>query len=160
VDGLGNEGEGEQHDAMTQPSVCPRPLLESDARALIALLAIVEVGVLNGSLDHDLRDHVARRSTEEGLLRAGEDDGLERTLDDLNQRARYALGEYEESQADVPVVRRGRVAARTQKAPVDRSTGALVRRACVSRVVPAAGRPRRDVHPRTDARPPTAAPTR
>jgi hypothetical protein len=81
---------------MTPSATCPRPLLQSDARALIALLAVVEAGVLNGSLDQHLRHHVARRFANEGLLAGEEGDGLHRALDDLNQRVRHALGEYDE----------------------------------------------------------------
>ena len=55
-----------------------------------------KAGALNSSLDPHLTDHVSRRFANEGLLADADVDGLQRALGDLNQRVRYALGEYEE----------------------------------------------------------------
>ena len=78
---------------------CPRPLDRGDATALIGLTAVLEAHLLAGDLDPHLVDHLTRR------LHADGPPELRLALADLNQRLRYALGEY----ADPPVAATGQV---------------------------------------------------
>lgn len=70
--------------------LCSRPLFMDDVAALIGVLAVLQ----GQALGHQLHDEVAgdlRRRL--GVL--GGDEELEAALDNLNQRLRYALGEYD-----------------------------------------------------------------
>ena len=85
---------------MTTTETMRRPLSDPDAGAIIGLLAIVEGELLVGSLDVELADRFRDRFVRAGLL--PEDAGLgtlRRALAELNQRVRYALGEYAEPPA-------------------------------------------------------------
>lgn len=73
----------------------PNPLSRRDAAALIGVLAILEGHALADDLDEVLSARLAQRLEREGLLQADSGSGaLQRALNGLNHRLRYALGEY------------------------------------------------------------------
>jgi hypothetical protein len=77
--------------------VCPRPVLQRDAEALIGLLAIVEGYALSNQLAPAVVDRRSRRLALMGLLADGAGGReLRQALNDLNHRRRYALGECDE----------------------------------------------------------------
>ena len=86
------------------PAHCPRPLETRDAEMLIGVLAVLESAIWDESLPEAVESRVLRRVVKAGLLEngAGERD-LRQALDDLNQRLRYVLGEYEEPVTPMPV---------------------------------------------------------
>ncbi len=89
---------------MDPDPVCPRPVLQRDAQAMIGLLAIVEGEAMAAQLDPGLVDHLSRRFASVGLLAAGASDReFRQALDDMHHRLRYALGEYDEPQEPMPV---------------------------------------------------------
>jgi hypothetical protein len=89
---------------MDAESICPRPMLQSDARALIGLLAILEAEVMVSQIDTAVIDHIGRRFADEGLLVPGADDRqFRQSLSDLNHRIRFALGEYDKSPGPIAV---------------------------------------------------------
>jgi hypothetical protein len=74
-----------------------RPLRPEDAGALIRMTAVLEGHLLIGELDPHVVDALVRHLNGAGLLEA--DAGrpeLRLALADLNQRIRYAAGEYDE----------------------------------------------------------------
>lgn len=82
---------------MDADPVCPRPLVQRDAEALIGVLAILEGEAMAAQLDRGLMDHMSRRFVSVGLLpNAAGDRELQQVLNDLNHRLRYALGEDDE----------------------------------------------------------------
>ncbi|WP_147252132.1 hypothetical protein [Blastococcus sp. TF02-09] len=89
---------------MDPVSVCARPVLRRDAQALIGVLATLEALAMVSQLDADLVDRLSRRFASLGLMAEG---GTERefrqALADLNQRMRYALGEYDDPPQSLPV---------------------------------------------------------
>ncbi len=75
----------------------PNPLLREDAAALISILATLE-GELLAGIDSPLWNRLANRLRGQGVLSpttAGRA-GLRIAVANLNQRLRYALGEYDE----------------------------------------------------------------
>jgi hypothetical protein len=71
-----------------------------DATALVGLTAVLEGHLLTGHLDPHVVDHLVNWLRSAGVL--GPTDGppeLRLLLGDLNQRLRYALGEYDEPPA-------------------------------------------------------------
>ena len=89
---------------MDAAPVCPRPVLQRDAEALIGLLAIVEGEAMVSRLDAGLVDHLSRRFASVGLMADGATDReFRQALNDLNHRLRYALGEYNEPPQPMPV---------------------------------------------------------
>ena len=83
---------------------CPHSVLARDARALVGLLAVIEGEATASTLDADVRARVSRRFTSVGLLPDGADDReFRQALNDLNQRLRYALGEYDDPPHPMPV---------------------------------------------------------
>jgi hypothetical protein len=89
---------------MDHDPLCPRPVLQRDAQALIGLLAILEGEAMASQLDAGLVDHLSRRFASVGLLADGVG-GREfrQALNDMNHRIRYALGEYDEPRESIPV---------------------------------------------------------
>jgi hypothetical protein len=84
--------------------VCPRPVLQRDAQALIGLLAILEGEAMASQLDAGLVDHLSGRFTSLGLLPPGaRHREVRQALNDMNHRLRYALGEYDEPQEPMSV---------------------------------------------------------
>jgi hypothetical protein len=85
---------------MTTTETTRRPLSDPDAGAIIGLLAIIEGELLVESLDVELAGLFRDRFVRAGLLPEGAGLGeLRRALAELNQRVRYALGEYAEPPA-------------------------------------------------------------
>jgi hypothetical protein len=83
---------------MKTEDAAPNPLTRQDAAALIGILAILEGELLADEVSDELLGRLAGRMRDHGQMRAHLDDraGLRLALNDLNQRVRYALGEYEE----------------------------------------------------------------
>jgi hypothetical protein len=74
-----------------------RPLSDVDARAIIGLLAILEGELLGEQLDPALAHRLRDRWVREDLLAEGAELAhLRRALAEMNQRVRYARGEYAE----------------------------------------------------------------
>ena len=89
---------------MEAPPRCPHPVLARDVQALVGLLAVIEGGAMASRLDSHFMAHVARRFTSAGLTPDGAGDReLRQALNDLNQRLRYALGEYDDPPNPMPV---------------------------------------------------------
>ena len=63
--------------------------------ALIGLLAALEGEVLSGEASSDLVGRLSSRLARDGLLPAGDQQGLPRALFEMNQRLRVARGEYD-----------------------------------------------------------------
>jgi hypothetical protein len=81
---------------VTDPAVpVPNPVQQCDGEVLIGVLAVLEGAVWGGSLDAWTTSKVAERFVQQGLLAADHDEReLRRAISDLNQRLRYAAGEY------------------------------------------------------------------
>jgi len=79
---------------MESSEFCPRPLTQQDAAALIGVLAVLEGQISSGHIADQAVDRFRRRLTDDGLLKS-EDDDLPAAIDALNQRVRFALGEYD-----------------------------------------------------------------
>ncbi|HEY4313971.1 MAG TPA: hypothetical protein VGO19_00515 [Actinomycetes bacterium] len=85
---------------MTTDVTMRRPLSDPDAGAIIGLLAILEGELLAETLDVELAGRFRDRLVDVGLLADSAGLGeLRRALGELNQRVRYALGEYAEPPA-------------------------------------------------------------
>jgi hypothetical protein len=63
-----------------------------DVAALIGLLAVLEGEVLSGEASSDLVGRLSSRPARDGLLPAGDQQGLPGALFDMNQRLRVARG--------------------------------------------------------------------
>ena len=89
---------------MVTGPVCPRPLLQRDARAMIGLLAILEGHAMGSGLEAGLAEHLSRRFASLGLMAADASNrDFQQALNEMNHRVRYALGEYDEPQEPLPV---------------------------------------------------------
>jgi hypothetical protein len=74
----------------------PKPLQRRDAEVLIAILAVLDGVIWGGSLDEWTTNKVAERLVRHGLLASDPNrNDVHRAFDDLNQRLRYAVGDYE-----------------------------------------------------------------
>ncbi len=80
---------------MDSSELCPRPLTRVDAAALIGILAVLEGQILGSAIPTEVVDQFRRRMTDDGLLRGGEESDVPAGLEELNQRIRFALGEYD-----------------------------------------------------------------
>jgi hypothetical protein len=81
---------------MSQEVTCPNKVLRSDAAALVGLLAVLEGAIWTDQLPGKFLDKTRATFVREGHL--SEDAGdyeLRQAVHDLNQRLRYALGEYD-----------------------------------------------------------------
>jgi hypothetical protein len=89
----------------TDPAVpVPNPVQHRDAEVLIGILAILEGAIWGGSLDAWTTSKVAERFVQQGLLAAGHDEHeLRQAINDMNQRLRYAAGEYGSLPPSVPL---------------------------------------------------------
>jgi hypothetical protein len=74
----------------------PNPLERRDAKVLIGIVAVLDGVIWGGSLDEWTTSKVAERLVQQGLLTADHNrDDVHQALDDLNQRLRYAVGDYD-----------------------------------------------------------------
>jgi len=77
-------------------NAAPNPLQRRDAEVLIGILAVLDGVIWGGSLDEWTTSKVAERLVQQGLLTADHNrDDVHQALEDLNQRLRYAVGEYD-----------------------------------------------------------------
>ena len=82
----------------------PNPVQHRDAGVLIGILAVLEGAIWAGSLDERTAGKVAERFAQEDLLAADYNQrDLRQALGDLNQRLRYAAGEYESPPESIPL---------------------------------------------------------
>ena len=82
----------------------PNPVQHRDANVLTGILAILEGAIWTGQLDELITGKVAERFVREGLLGAGYDQlDLRQAINDMNQRIRYALGEYDTPPSSIPL---------------------------------------------------------
>jgi hypothetical protein len=78
-------------DAAARRSCDPR-----DLSALIGLLAVIEGSLMGGELSGRLSARIRDRFERAELLApGGTEQDLRRSINDLNHRLRYALGEYD-----------------------------------------------------------------
>jgi hypothetical protein len=79
---------------MESSELCPRPLTRQDAAALIGILAVVEGQIVSGNVDPDAVERLRVRLADDGIL-TGEpaEQDVPATLEALNKRVRFALGE-------------------------------------------------------------------
>ena len=74
----------------------PNPLQRRDAEVLIGIVAILDGVIWGDSLDEGTTSKVAERLVQHGLLTADHNrNDVHHALDDLNQRLRYAAGDYD-----------------------------------------------------------------
>jgi hypothetical protein len=82
----------------------PNPVQHRDAAVLIGILAVLEGAIWAGSFDEWTAGQIAQRFAQEGLLAADYDQrALRQALADLNQRLRYAAGEYDSPPESIPL---------------------------------------------------------
>jgi len=82
----------------------PNPVQHGDAEVLIGILAILEGAIWGGSVDARTTGKVAQRFVQQGLLSADHDQrDLRQAIGDMNQRLRYAAGEYDNPPPSVPL---------------------------------------------------------
>lgn len=89
----------------TDPVVpAPNPVRQRDAEVLIGVLAILEGAIWAGDLEEQITTKVAERFVRQGLLAADHDQrDLRQAINDMNQRLRYAIGEYDSPPAPIPL---------------------------------------------------------
>jgi len=82
---------------VTNPaSPVPNAVQRRDAEVLIGILAVLDGVIWGGSLDEWTTSKVAERLVRQGLLTADHNrHDVHQALNDLNQRLRYAVGEYD-----------------------------------------------------------------
>ena len=82
----------------------PNPVQHRDANVLIGILAILEGMIWAGQLDEQITSKVAERFVQQDLLDAHYDQhGLRQAINDMNQRIRYAAGEYDTPPSPIPL---------------------------------------------------------
>jgi hypothetical protein len=82
----------------------PNPVQIRDATILIGILAILEGRIWAGQLDEGTTSKVAERYVQQGLLGADHDQhDLRQAIGDMNQRIRYAAGEYDTAPPSIPL---------------------------------------------------------
>jgi len=85
-------------------SPVPNPVQHRDANVLIGILAILEGAIWVGQLDERTTGKVADRFVRQGLLGADHDQrDLRQVISDMNQRIRYAAGEYDTPPSPIPL---------------------------------------------------------
>jgi hypothetical protein len=89
----------------TDPALpAPYPVQHQDAAVLIGILAILEGAIWGGSLDERTTRKIGERFVQQGLLTADHDErDLRQAINDLNQRLRYAAGEYDSPPQPTPL---------------------------------------------------------
>jgi hypothetical protein len=76
----------------------PNPVQRRDAEVLIGILAVLDGVIWGGSLDDWPTSKVAERLVQHDLLTADHNrHDVHEALNDLNERLRYAVGEYDRS---------------------------------------------------------------
>ncbi|MDQ7993689.1 MAG: hypothetical protein REI45_13550 [Propionicimonas sp.] len=81
-----------------------RPVYVRDVEALIGWLAVVEGEVWGGAGPERLIARLRQRFERVGLLSESDDErAFRQAVSDMNQRLRFALGEYADPPAPVPV---------------------------------------------------------
>jgi hypothetical protein len=74
----------------------PYPLQRRDAEVLIGIVAVLDGVIWGGSLDEWTTSKVAERLVQQGLLTADHNrNDVHQALDNLNQRLRYTVGDYD-----------------------------------------------------------------
>jgi hypothetical protein len=74
----------------------PHPLQRRDAEVLIGIMAVLDGVIWGGSLDEWTTSKVAERLVQQGLLTADHNrNDVHQALDNLNQRLRYTVGDYD-----------------------------------------------------------------
>jgi hypothetical protein len=82
----------------------PNPVQHRDANVVIGILAILAGVIWAGQLDERTTSKVAERFVQQGLLGADYDQrDLRQAIGDMNQRIRYAVGEYDTPPASIPL---------------------------------------------------------
>lgn len=82
----------------------PNPAQDRDVQVLIGVLAILEGAIWSGDLDKWTASKVADRFAQQGLLAADHAEReLRQAISDLNQRLRYAAGEYDSPPPSIPL---------------------------------------------------------
>ena len=82
----------------------PNPVQHRDAEVLIGILAILEGWIWAGQLDEEITSMIAERFGQQGLLSAGYNHhDLRQAINDMNQRIRYAAGEYGTPPSSIPL---------------------------------------------------------
>jgi hypothetical protein len=82
----------------------PNPVQRGDAAILIGILAILEGAIWSGDLNHDTTQKIAKRFAEQGLLADRYDlSDLSQAIGDMNQRIRFAAGDYESPPPQFPL---------------------------------------------------------
>jgi hypothetical protein len=80
------------------------PVQHRDAAVLIGILAVLEGVIWADSLDQRTTSKLAERFVQQGLLTADHDQrDLRQAIGDLNQRLRYAVGEYDSPPPSIPL---------------------------------------------------------
>lgn len=89
---------------MDDNSDCPHPLAKDDAAVLIGILANLAGLLAVRRIDGQEYETLRSRAEQDGFIpRNGGHYELRQALDDLIQRIRYVLGEYESPPPSVPV---------------------------------------------------------
>jgi hypothetical protein len=86
-------------------ALAPRSCRARDLAALIGLLAALEGELTAGEVSQHLSDRIRHRLQSVAVLEpGGTERDLRQSINDLNHRLRYALGEYDEppSPSEVP----------------------------------------------------------
>ena len=82
----------------------PNPVQHRDTDVLTGILAILEGAIWAGQLDERTTGKVADRFVRQGLLGADHDQrDLRQVISDMNQRIRYAAGEYDTPPSPIPL---------------------------------------------------------
>jgi len=78
------------------PDAVPNPLQVRDAEVLIGILAVLDGVIWGASLDEWTTNRVAERLVQHDLLTAAHNRNVvHQALDELSQRLRYAVGDYD-----------------------------------------------------------------
>jgi hypothetical protein len=85
-------------------SSVPNPVQRRDAEVLVGILAILDGVIWGGTLDEWTTSNVAERFVGQGLLTVDHNrHDVHQALDDLIQRLRYAIGEYDSPPPSIPL---------------------------------------------------------
>jgi hypothetical protein len=85
--------------AYASDALAPRSCRAGDLAALIGLLAVLEGELMAGEVSQHLSDRIRHRLQRVATPGPGGDErDLRQSINDLNHRLRYALGEYDEPQ--------------------------------------------------------------
>jgi len=83
-------------------NAAPNPLQRRDAEILIGIVAVLDGVIWGGSLDEWTTSKVAERLVLQGLLAADHNrNDVHLALNDLNQRLRYVVGDYDSPRSSI-----------------------------------------------------------